>query len=107
MPAVFTVGFLLLEVCTESGDKRINHGQPVRWNRRVSIGGGTLRHGTCVGERDRSTPDLHHQTTFPGYAALGRHYKDQRCGDTAGRCDYIRFALSGLVADWHEKWFRG
>lgn len=47
------------------------------------------------------------QTTFPGYAALGRHYKDQRCGDTAGRCDYIRFALSGLVADWHEERFCG
>ena len=38
--------------------------------------------------------------------ALGRYYKDQRCGDSAGRCDYIRFALSGLVADWNEKWFR-
>ena len=65
------------------------------------------RHRACVGERNRSTPNLHHQTAFPGYAALGRHYEDQRCGDTAGRCDHIRFALSGLVADWHEKWFRG
>ena len=50
MPAVFTVGFLFLEVCTESGDKRINHEQPVRWDRRLSSGGGAEWHPTGVGK---------------------------------------------------------
>ena len=49
MPAVFTAGFLLLEeVYSESGDKRINHGQPVRWDRRLSSGGGAEWHPTGV-----------------------------------------------------------
>ena len=52
MPAVFTVGFLLLEVCTESGDKRINHGQFIRWDRRLSSGGGAKWHPTGVGKRN-------------------------------------------------------
>ena len=50
MPAVFTVGFLFLEVCTESGDKRINNEQPVRWDRRLSSGGGAEWHPTGVGK---------------------------------------------------------
>ena len=52
MPAVFTAGFLFLEVCTESGDKRINHGQLIRWNRRLSSGCGAEWHPTGVGKRN-------------------------------------------------------
>jgi hypothetical protein len=52
MPAVFTVGFLLLEVYTESGDKRINHGQFIRWDRRLSSGGGAKWYPSGVGKRN-------------------------------------------------------
>ena len=53
MPAVFTAGFLLLEeVYSESGDKRINHGQPVRRDRRLSSGGGAEWYPPGMGKRN-------------------------------------------------------
>ena len=45
MPAVFCGWlFALEEVYSESGDKRINYGQLVRWDRRLSSGGGAEWH---------------------------------------------------------------
>ena len=46
------LAFLFLEVCTESGNKRINHGQFIRWDRRLSSGGGANWHPTGVGKRN-------------------------------------------------------
>jgi hypothetical protein len=51
MPAVFCGWlFALEEVYSESGDKRINYGQLVRWDRRLSSGGGAEWHPSGMGK---------------------------------------------------------
>ncbi len=82
--------------------RHVNHGLPIRWDRRLPSGGGPERDHAPVGQRDRSLPHRSNKTPLSRHDPCGGHHQIGRGRIAACGHHLRRLTLSGSQCGWSE-----
>ena len=80
--------------------RHVNHGLPIRWDRRLPAGGGAQRDHPRLGQRDRAVPHPGDQKALPRHDPCGGHHEIEWCEAAPGGHHLRRQPVSRPERGW-------